>query len=230
VHPTDNEIQGYMNSLVQAPKDSANSVASHISSCEMCQRRLQRLREFRSQLERESCPSLKEVQPAWEAIEDVLDTVDAKTNKGGPLSPSKATYQSSAGGDSKVVALKRKVNKLSAASVVLAACLALVIVYPVINSSSWFVDDAKAMDSLLASTIAENNELQRRLSLLEKEHQFQRVGNLRSKHDLQMLDKQIQLAYLEEQSSEHKILLWEQRKNIILSMLEQSNKTAVIII
>jgi hypothetical protein len=227
MHPTASELQAYNDVLSDTPEENLSNVASHLRSCELCQARQQNLREFRGRVELDSRPGPNTAKPAWEAIEDVLD---AKSDSRLLPDLTEKTLESAAQGSSKIVALERKVNKLSAALIALAACLALVIAYPLINPSSWFDDHSTSMETELASTIAENNELQQRFSALTPDHVFQQVGYFRSKRNLQMLDKQIQLAYLEDQSIEHKIVLWEQRKQIILNMLEQHNKPAVIFI
>lgn len=227
MHLTASKLQAYNDVLNDTPEENLGNVASHLRSCELCQSRLQNLREFRGRIELDSRPDLNTVKPVWEAIEDVLD---AESDKHFLSDLTEKTIEPSAQGSSKIVALERKVNKLTAALIALAACFTLVIAYPFVSPSSWFDDHSKSMETTLATTIAENNELQQRVSALAPDHVFQQVGYFRSKRNLQMLDKQIQLAYLEEQSIEHKIVLWEQRKKIILNMLEQHNKPAVIII
>jgi hypothetical protein len=225
MHLTDSELQAHNNIATKGLDEDQSNLAAHIDSCELCKKRLRLLVEFRQRLESDGSPDFTAIKPDWRAIESELNTKQLAASE-----TTETKAKSISDGANQTLTLRRKEKRLSATFIGLAACLILVLAYPRLNHFFWFADQTDSIDHTLAKTISENNELQQKFSTLETAQRFQEVGYLLSKKDLQNLDKQIQLAYIEKRSKQHKMQLWEQRKEIMLAMLEHPKKRTVIII
>jgi hypothetical protein len=121
--------------------------------------------------------------------------------------------------------LNQKVKRLQKAMLALAASVLIFLIYP-----SVFNDSTNELDLKLAAVISENNELQTDFSKFTKTNYVQIVAHKTAQFRLQQIDQEIQLAYLNKLSTEQKIELWDERKQLLIQSLNDEPKRPTLTI
>lgn len=191
--------------------DDANSIdvsdkyaviKAHFSMCEICQRRLINLQQFRKQLAQDTEAYLPNMQ--WQKIESEIDAISNRTQ---------------------LLMLNKKVKGLQKALIAMAASVLILLIYPnIINVST------NELDLKLAEVINENNELQTQFSEFRRTNYTQIVAHQTTQFRLQQIDQEIQLAYLNKMSTEQKIQLWDERKKLLIQSFNDVQKRTVFTI
>jgi hypothetical protein len=204
----------------------------HFEACEACQEQLQNLAAFRLRLAQDSTASIPAFQ--WQAIEREIAV--SKEHKG-------------------LYLLNRKVKRLQLAFVAVAASFLLLLVYPYIagqtqnavmqnavmqnaatqnaatqNAATQNAATQNAATLQLAAIIEENYQLQKELALTAPQSFAQKIAFTATEIQLQEIDSRLQLFYLDRVSVEQKISLWNERKQLIMALLDNKPKPNVLVI
>jgi hypothetical protein len=177
-------------------------IKAHLSSCAICQSRLLNLQNFRQQLAQDTEVRMPSLQ--WQKIES---EVDAENNK------------------TQVLNLNQNVKRLQKAMLALAASVLIFLIYPNI-----FYNSTNELDLKIATIISENNKLQTDFSKFIQTNYMQLVAHETTQFRLQQIDQEIQLAYLNQMSTEQKIELWDERKQLLIQSLNDVPKRRALTI
>jgi hypothetical protein len=125
----------------------------------------------------------------------------------------------------KQLQMESKIKKLQISLIALAACLCLVVLVPLIATSKL----VPSVESELALLIDENHQLQRSVELATPYGALQTVSASKTlafqtlKMNLQQIDNEIQLSYLDELPNSEKLKLWKARKQLLVNSIETLN-------
>ncbi|GAC27316.1 hypothetical protein [Brumicola pallidula] len=177
-------------------------IKAHLVSCAICQSRLLNLQNFRQQLAQDTEVCMPSLQ--WQKIESEVDAENSKTQ---------------------VLNLNQKVKRLQKAVLALAASVLIFLIYPNIFNNS-----TNELDLKIAAIISENNKLQTDFSKFIQTNYMQLVAHETTQFRLQQIDQEIQLAYLNQMSTEQKIELWDERKQLLIQSLNDVPKRRALTI
>ncbi|GEM_PF-4264849 len=177
---------------------------------------LERRRAFRHDLATET--QCKMPAGGWSAIKEKVDTVAVENDQEAGV----VNFQ-----------LKRKVRHLQYAVIGIAAALLVVVLMPFSLVNREYKDDENK--STLLALVDENRVLQESLDIFNETSFRWQPSNMKMISALQDIDLQIQQAYLNNASTEQKILLWRKRKQLLIgayeaSRLDDTKRQKVIVI
>ncbi len=172
---------------------NSNLTNAHLEECDSCQRRLENRSRFRAKLDQSYQSS--QVELAWERLEEEFD-------------------RSFHGQQQQK--MESKIKKLQFGLVSLAACLCLVVLIPLLSPNEL----APTIESELALVIDENHQLQRSVELSTPYGSLQTVALQTLRIQLQQIDSEIQLSYLEGLPKSEKLKLWQARKKLLVNSIK----------
>lgn len=181
----------------QSNEPSASAARQHLIHCEACQFRFENVKEFRKTLAIETETTLPVLN--WQAIAHEI-------NANGNLQKQN--------NNSQVYFLGKKVKRLQMALLAIAATALIILAYPQIPSNTH-----NELELKLAAIIKENHLLQGNFSQFKHVNNVQSVAYRKTERKLQEIDQQIQLSYLDRLSTEQKIALWDERKQLLIQSL-----------
>ncbi|MBV1907800.1 MAG: hypothetical protein KUG78_00670 [Kangiellaceae bacterium] len=185
--------------LFDLNKENSSITHQHISKCEFCKQRISNLFSFREKLNEDTHFSIN-------------------TNHWPSLQAEFVAQH----GVKKQTLLKSKIKRLQISLAAIAATLIIFLLVPAISNNQ-----TNLLEQQLSELIDENNQLQQmihntRLLSYEKNVSNEITQILQSNNlniEIEQLDSQIQLSYLEENTISEKIKLWKQRKNLLLQSI-----------
>ena len=181
----------------QANEAFVKLAQQHLSQCEACQYRFENIKRFRKMLALETETELPELN--WQAVAYEIGTAGSVQK----LNNNKLVYL-----------LDKKVKRLQIALLAIAATVLIVLAYPQFQGNTH-----NELELKLAAVIKENHLLQGNFSQFEHVNNVQSVAYRKTQRQLQEIDQQIQLSYLDKLSTAQKIKLWDERKQLLIQSL-----------
>ncbi len=177
---------------------------THLLSCEICKQRANQLLNIRLKLS--DLPIIAQSQNNWQSIQ-------------------KLHFERQLQSDLKQSQQKIKFWRLG--SLALAASLAIVVLWPNLQSSNQADFN---QSNQLAVLIEQNNLLQQQLLQKQNTNHLVNFNDGYLEFELSQLDQRIQKAYLEQSNDAHKKALWSERQELIKKSLSdhKQNKTITI--
>lgn len=160
--------------------------------------------DFRRRLAHDTASEMP--APNWSAIEASLSQTASNNAKDENIA---------------YLGLKRKIKRLQWAVVAAAAALFIAVLIPL----STFDNESAVSETTLLLLIDENRVLQDRLDAMEGQPFSQYVVQKTAISQLDEIDFEIQQAYLDNASVEHKITLWQRRKQLLLGAYQAAMET-----
>ena len=176
---------------------------NHLSKCEVCRSRAENLSLVRSRLQ--SLPDKTVLVDQWQSIQ--------------------SSYYAQAG-ITELVSARRTATFWKIASGAIAASFAVFMLWQVFYQTPDV--DVSSQDVVIAALIKENNVMQQQLS---DQLTVQRTPNIRTTGllvELEVINAKLQQAYLEKQSEEQKMHLWQQRQILLQTILSAIKQPHVI--
>jgi hypothetical protein len=192
----------------QSNEPSLKDAQQHLLQCEACQNRIENIKAFRKTLAVETETAITVLN--WQAI---AHEIGAKGN---------IQKQDNS---SQVSVLGKKVKRLQMALVAFAASVLILLAYPQFKS-----DTHNQLELQLAAIIKENHLLQSNFSQFKHANNVQSVAYRTTERKLQGIDQQIQRMYLDKLSTEQKIKLWDERKQLLIQSLNSKPKQTLFAI
>ena len=176
---------------------------SHLSKCEVCRSRAENLSIFRSRLQ--SMPEKITPIDQWQSIQ--------------------SSYYAQTG-MTELVSARKTAAFWKVASGAIAASFAIFIIWQVFYQAH--DADMSSQDVVITALIKENNVMQQQLS---DQLTVQRTPNIKTTGllvKLEVINAKLQQAYLEKQSEEQKMHLWQQRQILLQTILSAIKQPHVI--
>jgi hypothetical protein len=218
MHLTDDQLREIDNARVNASLYDAKVISDyksqtddvHLKKCRCCQKRLANLQAFRQHLASDTNSTLPAFE--WQAI----------TNE---LAPSACASSLNERVPTQLHQLNAKVERLKIALLAIAAAAIIVLAYPQFKGNT-----QNKLNMQLASLIKENHLLQADFAEFRQANNAQTFVYKSTEFELQEIDQQIQLSYLNNLSVEYKISLWNERKQLLIQSINSKPQQAVFII
>ncbi|MDX2464656.1 MAG: hypothetical protein QNK31_09135 [Porticoccus sp.] len=176
---------------------------SHLSKCEVCRSRAENLSIFRSRLQ--SMPEKLTPIDQWQSIQ--------------------SSYYAQAG-ITELVSARRTATFWKVASGAIAASFAVFMLWQTFYQAH--DADMSSQDVVITALIKENNVMQQQLG---DQLTVQRTPNIKTTGllvELEVINAKLQQAYLEKQSEEQKLHLWQQRQILLQTILSAIKQPHVI--
>ena len=176
---------------------------SHLSKCEECRARAENLSLVRSRLQ--SMPEKINPLDQWQSIQ--------------------SSYYAQAG-ITELASARKRATFWKMASGAIAASFAVFIIWQTFYQAH--DADMSSQDVVITALIKENNVMQQQLG---DQLAVQRTPNIKTTGllvELEVINAKIQQAYLEKQSEEQKMHLWQQRQILLQSTLSAIKQAHVI--
>ena len=167
---------------------------SHLSKCDVCRSRAKKLSLFRSRLQ--SMPEKANPVDQWLSIQ--------------------SSYYAQAG-ITELVSARKTATFWKIASGAIAASFAVFMIWQVLYQAPDF--EVSSQDVVIAALIQQNNTMQQQLNHVLT---VQRTPNIKTRGllvELEVINTKLQQAYLEKESEEQKMHLWQQRQILLQTTL-----------
>jgi hypothetical protein len=181
----------------QSDEPFIHEAQQHLMHCKACQIRIDNIKAFRKTLAVETETAIPVMN--WQAIAHEISAKDSIHKQDS---------------NSHLGQIGKKVKRLQMALVAFAATVLILLAYPQFQNNTH-----NELELKLAAVIKENHLLQNSFSQFEHVSNVQSVAYRKTQRKLQEIDQQIQLTYLDKLSTEQKIKLWDERKQLLIQSL-----------